>query len=82
VNPTVAIHATWMGGASMRQKPEWCGPRQAAKRLNISVDEVFYLISTGELPAVTYMEDNRLLVRPDSLDMTARSSRRQDVRPD
>lgn len=66
----------------MRQKPEWCGPRQAAKRLNISVDEVLDLVSTGELPAVTYMEDGRLLVRPDSLDVAAWKSRRQRVRPD
>ena len=50
--------------------------------LSISVDEVLDLVSTGELPAVTYMEDSRLLVRRDSLDVAAWKSRRQRVRPD
>lgn len=82
MNPTVVIRATWMEGAWMRQKPDWCGPRQAAKRLGISVDEVLELISTGELPAVTYMDDNRLLVHPDSLNRMARKARREDARPE
>jgi hypothetical protein len=64
-----------------RQKPDWCGPRQAAKRLGISVDEVLDLISTGELPAVTFMDDNRVAVDLDSLDRMARKARRQEDAP-
>jgi excisionase family DNA binding protein len=66
----------------MGQKPDWCGPRQAAKRLGISVDEVLDLIATGELPAVTYMDNNRLLVHPDSLQELAQKARKRDARPD
>jgi excisionase family DNA binding protein len=66
----------------MRQEPEWCGPRQAAKRLGISVDEVLELVETGELPAVTYTANNRLLVRPDSLSRMVLEARRQAARPE
>lgn len=66
----------------MRQKPDWCGPRQAAKRLGISVDEVLDLISTGELSALTFMGDDRWLIDLDDLDRVARTARRQDARPD
>lgn len=65
----------------MRQKPDWCGPRQAAKRLGISVDEVLDLISTGELSALTFMGDDRWLIDLDDLDRVARTTRRQDARP-
>jgi len=82
VNPTAVICTIWTGGALMREKPDWCGPRQAAKRLGISVDEVLDLIATGELPAVTYMDSSRLLVHPDSLEKFARKARRPDDRPD
>ena len=82
MNPTAVICTIWTGGALMREKPDWCGPRQAAKRLGISVDEVLDLIATGELPAVTYMESSRLLVHPDSLENFARKARRPDDRPD
>ena len=43
----------------MRQKRDLCLPHEAAKRLGISVDEVLDLISTGELAAVTFMDDDR-----------------------
>ena len=66
----------------MRQKRELCHPHEAAERLDISVDEVLDLTSTGELAAVTYMDDDQWFVEVDSLERMARRARRQDARPD
>ena len=65
----------------MRQKRDLCHPHEAAERLGISVDEVLDLISTGELAAVTFMDDERWFVHLDSLDRMAGKARRQDARP-
>ena len=46
----------------MRQQDRLCLPHEAAERLGISVDEVLDLISTGELAAVMYMDDDRWFI--------------------
>ena len=65
----------------MRQKRELCCPHEAAQRLGISVDEVLDLVATGELAAVTYLDDDRWFVELDSLERMARKARRQVARP-
>ena len=82
MNPAVVISTTWMGAALMRQQDYLCLPHEAAKRLGISVDEVLDLISTGELAAVMYMDDDRWFIERDSIDRMARKARRQRTRPD
>jgi len=82
VNPAFVISTTWMGGASMHQKRDLCHPHEAAERLGISVDEVLDLVSTRELAAVTYLDDDRWFVDLDSLDRMTRKPRRQGARPD
>ena len=64
----------------MHQKRDLCPPQEAAKRLGISIGEVLDLISTGELAAVTYMDDDRWFVELDSLDGVARRARGQEAR--
>ena len=65
----------------MRQKRDWCHPYEAAERLGISVDEVLALISTGELPAVTFLDDeDRWLVERVAIDGMARKARIHDAR--
>jgi len=61
----------------MRQKDYLCLPHEAAKRLGITVDEVLDLMSTGELAAVTFMDDDRWFVELDSLDRMTRKARRR-----
>lgn len=82
MNPIVDITTTWMGAALMRQKDHLYLTHEAADRLGIHADGVLDLISSGELAAVTFMDDDRWLVELDSLDRIARRPRRQDARPD
>ena len=61
----------------MHQKRDLCHSHEAAERLGITVDEVLDLISTGELAAVTFMDDERGFVELDSLDRMTRKARRR-----
>ena len=71
-----------MGGDLLRRKRECCHPREAAERLGITVDEVLDLISTGELSALTFMDDDRWFIDRDDLDRVARKAQRQGTDPD
>ena len=82
MNPAVVLCTTWMGGVLMRRKRDLCHPHEAAERLGISVDKVLNLMSTGELAAVMYMDEDRWFVELDSLEWMARKPRRQDTRRD
>ena len=71
-----------MGGALLRRKRECCQPPEAAERLGISVDEVLDLISSGDLSALTFMDDDRWYIDRDDLDRVARKARSQGAGPD
>lgn len=82
MNSAAVITTTRMGAALMRQKDELCLSHEAAERLGIPAHEVLDLISSGELAAVTFMDDERWFVELDSLDRITRRARRQDARPE
>jgi hypothetical protein len=87
VDPAIVMGATRMGEALKRDTGELCRADEVAKRLGMSVDEVLGLISRGELPAVTFIDDDPFVqreqwfVHADDVDRMVRRTGRQDARP-